>query len=42
MSFYKKKNTNKKYVIWAIVIVLLVLMVISFAPNTEIVETVLF
>lgn len=42
MSLYKRKKHNKKYLIWAIIITLLVLMIISFTPNTEITETVLF
>jgi len=42
MPIYRKKNNIKKYLIMAIIIALLVLMFISFAPNPELTEIVLF
>jgi len=42
MPFYKKKKNYKKHIIFAIVIALIVLMIISFSPNIEMTEVVLF
>ena len=41
MPLHKRTN-NKKYIIWAIAIILLVLMIISFAPTPEFNEVVLY
>ncbi len=38
----RKKTSNKKYIIWGIAIILLILMIISFAPNPEFNEVVLY
>ncbi len=38
----RKKTDNKKYIFWLIAIILLVLMVISFAPQPEFTEVVLY
>lgn len=38
----RKKTSNKKYIIWGIVILILILMIISFAPTPEFNETVLY
>ena len=37
-----KKTNKKKYIIWAIIIILLVLMIISFNPQPEFTETMLY
>jgi len=37
-----KKTSNKKYLIWAIAIVILALMIISFAPAPEFTEVILY
>jgi len=38
-----RKKTNKtKYIIWAIIILLLVLMIISFSPQPEFNEVILY
>lgn len=42
MPIYRKKTNLKKYLIMAIIIALLVLMFISFSPNPEMTEIVLF
>jgi len=42
MPLRKKRFTQKKLIIWAIIIALLVLMIISFAPHPEFTETVLY
>lgn len=42
MPLQRKKTNKQKYIIWAIIIVLLVLMVISFNPQPEFTETVLY
>jgi hypothetical protein len=42
MPLNKKKTNNKKYIFWAIAIVLLALMIVSFAPQPEFTETVLY
>ena len=41
MPLHKKQN-NKKYLIWAIAIVILALMIISFAPTPEFNEVILY
>ena len=38
----RKKISNKKYIIWGIAIILLILMIISFALNPEFNEVVLY
>ncbi len=38
----RKKTSNKKYIIWGIAIILLIFMIISFAPNPEFNEVVLY
>ena len=42
MPIYKKKNKSKKLLIWAILIVLFILMVISFSVTPEMNEIVLW
>lgn len=42
MPLHNKKQSKVKYIIWAITIVLLVLMIISFAPQTEFNEVILY
>ena len=42
MPIYKKKNRSRKVLIWTIVIVLLILMIVSFSPNPEMNEIVLW
>ncbi len=42
MPLNKRKKNHTKYIIWAIIILLSVLMIISFAPNPEFTETVLY
>ncbi len=43
MPLYRKKHkSGKKYIIWAIIILLLVLMFISLPPKPEITEIVLW
>ena len=38
----RKKTSNKKYIIWGIVFIIIVLMIISFGPHPEFTETVLY
>jgi len=42
MPLYKKQKNRKKYIIWAIIILLVFLMIFSFSPNPEMMEIVLY
>ena len=42
MPIYKKRKNHKKYIIWTMLIILVVLMIISFSPNQYLTETVLW
>ncbi len=42
MPLNRKKKNHTKYIVWAIVILLLVLMIISFEPAPEFTEMVLY
>ena len=42
MPIKKKNSTRNKIIIWAIIAVVVVLMLISFAPNAHMTEIVLY
>ena len=42
MPIYKRKNKTKKFLIWAIIVVLVILMIVSFSPSPEMNEIVLW
>ena len=42
MPIHRRKNNNKKYLFWAIAIILLIGMIISFSNNPVFTEVVLY